>query len=210
MNRNNQPFRAGAPHTAPESAAKDTTTKKKKIGGHDFTKLASVVLLICSALVVLGAIILLTRPESDGLDFVDKNAYQAVDVLSGGSNGDQVYFGKIAKVTKNQIVLTNVFYPIANKDSSSVTTLVPFVCSLATPTDQLVLNKSQITYWYNLQSGSKVSKTIDDYKKNNNGKANCDNLNTNTSANSSSQNAGDTSTTPTNNETKTNNTTTKP
>lgn len=181
FNRNNQPFRANPEQARTEAAAKDTTPRKKaNRPKRDFMSVANFVVLVCTAFVLLGAVILLTRAGGDENTFVDENAYQAIDVVSGGSNGDQVYFGKIVKVTGSQVVLSNVFYPVANSnaDDNKVTTLVPFVCSLASPSDQLVLNRAQVAYWYNLQSDSKVSKTIDQYKKDNKNKANCDNLTT--------------------------------
>lgn len=188
FNRGQQLFRANPAPEQPAPEAKATTKKQKKNMFNDkFSKITFTIILVASTIVAVGAIVLIMRPQSAS-QFVDKNAYQAVDVLSGGSSGDQVYFGKITKITDRQIILSNVFYPVSNKEGSSVTTLVPFVCSLAAPTDQLILNRDQVSYWYNLQSESKVTKTIDQYKSTNNGKPNCDQLNS--SSNATQENTG--------------------
>lgn len=178
FNRGSQPFRSAPNTPAPTGAAKDTTKKSKLTLKHDsVSKFGGLALLFGTALIVLGVITLLALPDKSGLQFVNKDGYQAIDVATGGTSGDQVYFGKISKVTDSYIVLTNVFYPVTNNNSGNTTTLVPFVCSLATPQDQLVLNRSQVAYWYNLQESSKVASTIKDFKDKNDNKANCEELN---------------------------------
>lgn len=185
FNRGSQPFRSAPNTPAPTGAAKDTTKKSKIAIKHDsITKFGGLALLFGTALIILGVIALLALPGKDGLQFVNKDGYQAVDVATGGTSGDQVYFGKIAKVTDSYIVLTNVFYPVTNNSSGNVTTLVPFVCSLATPQDQLVLSRSQVAYWYNLQDSSKVASTIKEFKDKNDNKANCEELNAGTTTGS--------------------------
>ncbi|MGB4759581.1 MAG: hypothetical protein WBP26_06015 [Candidatus Saccharimonadales bacterium] len=178
FNRGQQLFRANPAPEQPTPEPKPTAKKQKKnaLGlGDKFTRITFIIILAASTVVAVGAIVLLMRPQSAS-QFVDENSYQAVDVLGGGG-GDQVYFGKITKITDRQIILTNVFYPISKEEGSTVTTLVPFVCSLASPIDQIVLNRDQVSYWYNLQNSSKVTKTIEQFKNTNNGKPNCDQLN---------------------------------
>jgi hypothetical protein len=182
FNRGQQIFRTNPPAPQPEPEAKPTTKRKKNVFGDKFSKITFIILLVASTLVAFGAIVLLLIRPAENLQFVNQDAYQAVDVITGGSGGDQVYFGKITKITDRQIVLTNVFYPVSNEENNTVTTLVPFICSLASPYDQIILNRDQVAYWYNLQSESKVTKTIDQYKQTNEGKPNCDQLNSNASA----------------------------
>lgn len=186
FNRGQQIFRSNPQTPQPEPEAKPTTKRKKGVFGDKFSKITFIIILVASTLVAFGAIVLLLIRPSESLQFVNKDAYQAIDVISGGTSGDQVYFGKITKITDRQIVLTNVFYPVSNDENKTVTTLVPFICSLASPYDQLILNRDQVAYWYNLQSDSKVSKTIDQYKQTNGGKPNCDQLNTSTGSSTDS------------------------
>jgi len=170
FNRGAQPFRpAGSTQTA-ATAAKDTTKKKPSLkgGNHDWNKIGQVALLFACLIVVLGSIFLLSRKE-DQLKNVDKDSYQALSVNDGIANGGQIFFGKITKLNDKQVILTNVFYPQANSTGE----LFPFACTVAQPANQIILNRSQVSYWYNLQKESKVTKAIESYAKENNNKIDC-------------------------------------
>lgn len=181
FNRSSAPFRPdnGSGNNVP-SAAKDTTKKGSSLKQNtDWFKFSHVTLLFAGLIVAIGAIILLAIPENNK-KYINTDGYQTVGVVDGVANGGQVYFGKITAINDRQIVLSSVFYPVANENSTN-TTLLPFVCSVASPTDQLVLNRDQVAYWYNLQSESKVAKTIDEFKKTNNSNVDCSKLNNSSS-----------------------------
>jgi len=134
--------------------------------------------------------------------FVNKNEYQAVFVNVNGTNGGQVYFGKVQSVTSDYIDLTNVFY-IQNQSSGSGSssnstnssyTLVKLGCELHAPEDQMVINRSQVYFWENLKSTGQVATKIGQYYKDNPNGQNCSSSSTSNSTNQSSANTPESST----------------
>ncbi|MGH7236944.1 MAG: hypothetical protein ACREGF_00220, partial [Candidatus Saccharimonadales bacterium] len=128
------------------------------------------------------------------------------DLSTGGSSGcDQIYFGKITTITSSYFVLQNVFYIPTSQNSSQVT-LTPLVCQIDSPYDQMIVNRTNINWWENLQPGSQVVKSISQYNKTNNGHPTCPSSSSATGSNSSTSN---TNSSPTANS-KTNSSTTTP
>jgi len=106
----------------------------------------------------------------------DSSAYNALFLTNG-----QVYFGKILKQNKEQVVLEDVFYLQAQKTGAEngigdggrqaatsspegKMTLVKQGGELHGPTDQLFINKSQLLFYEELRSDSKVLEAIKNYK----------------------------------------------
>jgi hypothetical protein len=114
-----------------------------------------------------------TRQESK---YVDTKQYQAVFL-----NGGQVYFGKITSLNEKYIAMSNIYYlrvnqtvqPNANSSSSNDVSLVKLGCELHGPSDQMVINASQVVFWENLKSDGQVSKAIADFQKQNPNGQNC-------------------------------------
>lgn len=183
FNRSSQPFRpAGAAQTG-TAAAKDTTKKKNSFkGNQDWNKIGQVAILFACLVIVLAAIFLLSRKENQ-LKSVDTSSYQALSVNDGIANGGQVFFGKITVLNDKQVILTNVFYPQANSTGE----LFPFACTVAQPANQIILNRNQVSYWYNLQKESKVTKAIEAYAKENNNKIDCSKFSTQQTNNSATK-----------------------
>jgi hypothetical protein len=120
----------------------------------------AVLLVAISFSFVFGA-----NPESKYLNTKD---FQAVDISVGGSTtGDQIYFGNIHTLNSNYVVLDNVYYIPTSTTSTSNVTLEPLVCQIDEPFDQMVINRSSVNWWENLQPGSKVSTSIASYEKSN-------------------------------------------
>jgi hypothetical protein len=106
-------------------------------------------------------------PKSES-GYVNKNDFQAVDISVGGSTtGDQIYFGNVKALTSSYVVLNNVYYIPTSTTSTSNVTLEPLVCQIDAPFDQMIINRSSVNWWENLQSSSKVSTSIASYEKSN-------------------------------------------
>jgi hypothetical protein len=132
--------------------------------------------------------------------YVDKSKYQAVFLNNG-----QVYFGNITSLTSNYVRLGNIYYltqgttAAANgqQQATSDYTLVKLGCQqIHHPTDQMVINRDQITFWENLSKDGKVAQSIEQFKKQNPNGPNCSQVSSQTQATNNSGAQG--STTPSN------------
>lgn len=98
--------------------------------------------------------------------YIDTGKYQAVYLTDGS-----VYFGKLQLLNEGSARLTDVYYPPKTsaqetaKNPEESSTLVKFGTELLGGEDQIVFNKTQIAYWLNLKSDSKVTKAINEFKK---------------------------------------------
>ncbi len=135
---------------------------------------------------------------------VNTAKYQAV-FLNGGSTSGSVdyttYFGHISKVTGNYIVLKDIYYltTSTSTDSKTVTPqLTKLGCQqLHSPYDEMVINRSQVAFWENLQDSGKVVSAIKDYIKANPNGPDCSTTSSSSSSSSASQSTQSTTTTKT-------------
>lgn len=106
---------------------------------------------------------------------VNSNEYQAVFLNNG-----QVYFGKLADVNNRFFVLDNVYYlesptgqnnQKATASNSNYTLRKLGVSELHSPEDQMVINRTEVTFWENIKNDSKVVKAINQYQTNPNAAA---------------------------------------
>jgi hypothetical protein len=111
---------------------------------------------------------------------VDTSKYQAVFLNGGVTSGSvsySTYFGHITKLTNNYMVLDNVYYltdQSTSSSSSSSPQLVKLGCQqLHSPYDEMVINRSQVAFWENLQTSGKVVQAIQSYVKQNPNGPNC-------------------------------------
>jgi hypothetical protein len=131
--------------------------------------------------------------------YVDTDKYQAVFVNVNGTNGGQVYFGKVTSMTPQYIRLTNVFY-IQNQAKEGATTdasynLVKLGCELHGPTDEMLINRDQVFFWENLKDDSQVAKKAAEfYTQNPSGQKCGDNSNSTQQSNTNTQNPTGTTT----------------
>jgi hypothetical protein len=183
-------------------------------GGSKMDRMASIVLFILIAVLVIALIVLFVwGSNGQQSKLVNKDEYQAVFINVNGTTGGQVYFGHIKNITGQYIDLTNVFY-IQNQSgatsSNTSYTLVKLGCELHGPEDQMVINNSQVYFWENLKSSGQVSQKIAQFYKQNPNGQNCSQSSAGGSTNQSSANT-QSSTTPTTSPTTTpSNTTKKP
>ncbi len=145
-----------------------------------------VVLLVVAMLLAL----VFTNPKPQS-GYVYSNKLQAVFLNTG-----QVYFGNIASINAQYLVLDNIFYLQSNSNSSTSTStssnsnvsLVKLGCELHAPYDQMVINMQQVTFWENLQSTGQVAKAVAQYDKTYPHGQTCSNNSTSSTTPSSVQN----------------------
>lgn len=113
---------------------------------------------------------------------VDTGKYQAVFLNGGVTSGSvsySTYFGHITRLTNNYMVLDNVYYLTDQSTSSTSSSaaspqLVKLGCQqLHSPYDEMVINRSQVAFWENLQTNGKVVQAIQSYIKQNPTGPNC-------------------------------------
>ncbi len=130
----------------------------KKIG---INKLVLVLIIL-----FVGTFLLwLVKSNDSGASTINNTEIQSVDVSTGGSGAgsDQIYFGTIKTINSHYIKLTNVFY-IPSTGNKTVQ-LQPQACQIDKPTNELLINRSSVNWWQNLDPSSQVSKAINSYQK---------------------------------------------
>jgi hypothetical protein len=158
--------------SAPAPASKHVP--KNKGGSKDtWIRLGVVVAVVCFVALLVGIITALYANNNDTKDtesqYIYNNKLQAVFLNTG-----QVYFGNIKVLNNNFLVLTNIFYLQTNSSSSGSSTattsssasdvsLVKLGCELHMPYDQMVINRTAVTFWENLQTGGQVAKAVSTY-----------------------------------------------
>ena len=128
----------------------------------------SIGIVLVVAIAVLAA---LSFYRSTTASAIDTKKYQAVFLNSGA-----VYFGKLEILNSNYMRLTDVYYlqtktpdttnpqPAASSTSTNLE-LVKLGSELQGPTDEMIINKDQVTFFENLKSDGKVTQSIEKYKK---------------------------------------------
>jgi hypothetical protein len=143
-----------------------TKERKEKKGGLFGPSWLAAIGIFCIAVLLLAVVIVLVYGGTDQSKYINKNDYQAVDINVGGStSGDQIYFGNLTTINSNYVVLENVFYIPSTTSSTSNITLEPLVCQIDAPVNQMIINRSSVNWWENLQNSGKVSQTIANYEK---------------------------------------------
>lgn len=199
---NNASANAPAPKQPRPAATADddamgSMTRKAEVATHSGWFRWSFVVLLFSTTALFIAMLLFivfgSRIGTHESKFVNTSEYQAVFVNVNGTNGGQVYFGRISDMTPQYIRLTNVFYiqnqPTQdNKDQAAANAynLVKLGCELHGPEDEMFINRSQVFFWENLKSNSQVAqKAAEFYKQNPNGQKCSDSNSTNSTQQSS-------------------------
>jgi hypothetical protein len=91
---------------------------------------------------------------------INKNDYYAVFL-----DNSQVYFGKMISKTRDEIVLTNVYYLQASPDTNidlnnQRFTLIKLGQELHGPTEEMMINMEHVVFYERLRSDSKVVESI--------------------------------------------------
>ena len=153
------------------NSSNDNDNKWMRVG--IFTSIIAVVILIVALIVFVAANNNTNSPantNSKEASYVQTNKLQAVFLNTG-----QVYFGNIKTLNTSYVVLSNIYYlqTASNGSSSSSTssnsnvTLVKLGCELHKPLDQMVINRSQVTFWENLDPSGQVSQAVAKYQSQN-------------------------------------------
>lgn len=174
-----RPFQQGSSNTPAPSTPSQQSSGSKKKGSKDHDNKAIriavsilgllLVVLVAATIAVLG----LSRVEKEA-DFVDASKTQAV--FWDNAQSMQVYFGDIVSLTKEYVVLRNVFYIQSSTEGSENaddTQLIKLGCELHKPNDEMVINRDKVMFWENIQDDGKVAQAIADFKKNNPNGQNC-------------------------------------
>jgi len=136
---------------------------------------------------------------------VDQSKYQAI-FLNGGVTSGQVsystYFGHITKLNNNYVVLNNVYYLTDQSTSQNGQTSSPQLTKLGcqqlhSPYDQMVINRSQVAFWENLQDSGKVVQAIKQFQQQNPNGPNCSQSSSSSSSTNSQSSSSTQSTTST-------------
>ena len=117
---------------------------------------------------------------------LDKTKYQAVFLNGGVTSGSvsySTYFGHVTKLNDKYLVLNDVYYLTdqTTQNGQSNPQLTKLGCQqLHSPYDEMVVNRSQVAFWENLQDSGKVVQAIKQFKQQNPNGPNCNQQSTST------------------------------
>ncbi len=174
--------RSASPHQTVEpqmhSTQNDINIKRpnRTNGNGDKNKWARVGLFGCfiAFVVLIIAVIVViasynNQPKAQST-YVMPSKLQAVFLNTG-----QVYFGYIKNLNKDYLVLTDIYYlqtsstgtTSSTTSASSNVTLVKLGCEIHRPYDQMVINRSSVTFWENLHASGQVAQAVAKYQSQN-------------------------------------------
>lgn len=161
------------PGTTPSAhpAAAGVNRKSSSSDGGKWGKIAFVSLVVGAAVLLLGVVGASATGGNDNAEqkFVDSTRLQAVFLSTG-----QVYFGNIKELNSKYFVVDNIYYLQTSSAGTGTTasantsvSLVKLGCELHSPQDKMVINRSQVTFWENLQDSGQVAKAVKTFKQQN-------------------------------------------
>jgi hypothetical protein len=169
---NNQPQRGNGGGQGPSAAAASMERVKKMVDVDQprWIRVTFVALLFSITVLLIAIASLFYSGRAHEGNIVDENKNQAVFLTNG-----QVYFGKIKEINSQYVNLQEIYYlnSQSNGNSDDENTqatsfsLVKLGCELHGPTDQMVINREQVSFWENLKTDGKVAKAIDQWKSEN-------------------------------------------
>jgi len=177
------------------TATAGATRKNGKSDSNKWSKIALVALVVGAAVLLLG---LAGAAASGGANseakLVKKDKLQAVFLSTG-----QVYFGNIESLTESNFVVSNIYYLQTSNtgteaNANTNVSLVKLGCELHSPNDQMVINRSQVTFWENLQDTGQVAKAVKTFKQQNPGGQKCSDSASNASTTNNVQGSTNTTT----------------
>lgn len=82
---------------------------------------------------------------------------------------NQVYFGKIEKISKDTISLSHIYYLQASDDLSSdentsKLNLIKLGSEVHGPEDVMIISRQNVLFWENLKNDSKIVNIINNYR----------------------------------------------
>jgi len=181
-------------NAAPVTDEQERHTEKapsKKTKRLSWFQLFNGVILVGVAVLVAGIAIVLARsnvktPTAEST-FVQSSKYQAVFMNNG-----QVYFGKVVSLNSDYLRMKEVYYLTQSSDSnSSDYTLVKLGCQqIHDPYDEMVMNRTQVTFWENLNDDGRVVDSIKKFKQQNPNGPDCSQVSSQTQADSNTNTQG--------------------
>jgi hypothetical protein len=174
--RGNQPQHSMPTGPSMEPVGSHSSKGKNKANWQSnmIIKWANVIFTFAVVVVLIGLLVFIAYdkvniPGSDNEGkFVATTKLQAVFLNTG-----QVYFGNIRSLNVNYLTLDNIFYlqsqstgtAATTTTSSSNVTLVKLGCELHAPLDQMVINRSSVTFWENLSPSGQVAQAVVRWQK---------------------------------------------
>jgi len=164
-----QPVREEAPQSASRSSRRtehDSSDKKSNKG------LLWTIVIILVVVVIAAVGWFVWSGSKNSATGIDNSKYQAVFMSNG-----QIYFGKLSDFNDASFKITNIYYPQAQttdetdtkktdvQSSQSNIQLFRVTDGVHGPEDQMIITKSQILYYENLKSDSKVTQLIEQNQK---------------------------------------------
>jgi hypothetical protein len=140
-------------------------------------------IVIVGSALLLAAVALYLALSGNGAGenkLVDNSKYQAVFLNGGATSGSvayTTYFGHVSKLNDKYFVLKDVYY-LTTEQSSDTQAANPQLTKLGcqqlhSPFDQMVINRSQVAFWENLQDNGKVVQAIKQFQQQNPNGPNC-------------------------------------
>lgn len=136
---------------------------------------------------------------------VKENKYQAVFLNGGVTSGSvtySTYFGHVTALNNDYVVLRDVYYltDAQTEGGQSNPQLTKLGCQqLHSPDDEMIINRSQVAFWENLQDSGKVVQAIKQFQQQNPNGPNCDAAATSTENTAPANSTAPATTTPQNN-----------
>lgn len=176
-NRSGQPAGTHAPHQAPAPHRSQRGGLLAKLARAElFVVIVGSALLLAAVALYLGFGSNLTGEARK----INKDKYQAVFLNGGVTSGSvtySTYFGKVTSLNDDYVVLKNVYYltDAQTQEGQSNPQLTKLGCQqLHSPDDEMVINRSQVAFWENLQDSGKVVQAIKQFQQQNPNGPNCD------------------------------------
>jgi len=187
------------PSTTPGNNLKRSNSNSKSTNNGQWTRIGILAGLAAVVILIVGVIVLVASNNNNSKDSTEFSYTKTSKMQAVFLNTGQVYFGHIQTLNNNFLILSDIFYLQTSSNGSSTSsstsgsnvTLVKLGCELHRPYDQMVINRSQVTFWENLQSDGQVATAVATYQKNNPGPQKCVDQSTSagTSTGSSAQSA---------------------
>lgn len=194
-NRNVQP-QAAAPGASNAAAGGPNNKKSRSYDKNKWSRIGAMAFAAAIVILLIALVLSVSFGTVKNEDsYVDSTKLQAVFLNTG-----QVYFGNVKALNSKYVVLTNIYYlqttgsgtSTAASNSNPNITLVKLGCELHRPYDQMVINRSQVTFWENLQDNGQVAKAVQAFEQQNPNGQKCADQSSSASTNSgnNAQNAG--------------------